>query len=150
MDELETNVNDPIKFVGHSNFQAILTSLFQKILKRFETSHESFSTVIQGYHENLDSQIPVKLRKELTDYVVMVMNDCFGGGGYYPKISPFKRIPEEFLTVIYKNYFKGSFLSLSSGDKEIVISLMFFLYIKPFFEYKKIDSKSPRGFADFG
>lgn len=136
MEEFESNNNDPIELVGPANFQACLRTLFREILEKFDKSYESFSSIIQTYHNKLNKQIPLKLRKELTDYIVMFMKDYFGGCGCYPKISPFKRIPEEILTSVYENYFNNLV-----SDKEILIYLMYILYIKPF-EKIKIVSKN--------
>jgi len=136
MEEFEPSNKDPVELVGHASFQACLRTLFREILEKFDKSYESFSSIIQTYYNKLGKQIHIKLRKELTDYIVMFMNDYFGGCGCYPKISPFKRIPEEILTTIYENYFNNLV-----SDKEILIYLMYLLYIKPF-EKIKIVSKN--------
>ena len=136
MQEFEADVVDLIEAVGQNNFYTSLDFLFQTFLKRFETSSKSFSSILQDYHQELDKEIPLTLKIKLNGPIVMVISDFFGRGGFYPKISPFKRIPEEDLLSLCRTYFKEN-----GFRDEVVIYLMYCFYIKSF-EYIKINTKS--------
>ena len=133
---LNIDVKDPIKTVGHSNYYAHLTELFQKMVEVFEQSTKSFSITIKTFHEKIDRQFPEELRKLINEYVEMMVTDYFGGGGFYPKRSPFKRISEKVSNDLCKIYFKDTFFKdtffgMGWIDMQIILDVMYSLYVEP-------------------
>jgi hypothetical protein len=136
MGEYEKVNANPIEIVGYTNFQAGLLTLFREIIEKFEASEKSFSSILQDYQRELKRELPSVLKARLNDFVVMVINDFFGKGGFYPKTSPFKRIPEDDLLGLCRTYFRED-----GFREEVIVYLMYCFYIKPF-EYIKITNKN--------
>jgi hypothetical protein len=137
MEEFKAGSKSPLELVGHTNFQAALLTLFRKILEKFDFSNERFNIILSGFYQGIDKELPPRLKAELNDHVVMLINDYFGGCGCYPKISPFKRIPKEDLLILCRTYFKED----DGFRDEAIVFLIYCFYVKPF-EYIKINNKS--------
>jgi len=133
MHDFDADAGELIEAVGQNNFYTGLDFLFQTIIERFERYGRSFSSILLENHQKIKFHIPLTLKVKLTDYVVMIIDDFFGKGGFYPKISPFKKIPEDDLLSLCKTYFNEDGFRF-----EEIVYLMYLFYIKPFEKLKMI------------